>query len=158
MKTPLIMKFGGTSVEDEAAFARVATIIETNKDRAPVIVVSAMSKLTDALIESFHLASDGAVEEARLKLEPHFARHAVVANALLPSEEAQMIARRLEDAKADIKQILQRAARREALLPALQDEVASYGERLSSMLLTAVLRARGLPAINIDARQCIITD
>ncbi|MBX5479268.1 MAG: aspartate kinase, partial [Pyrinomonas methylaliphatogenes] len=33
-----------------------------------------------------------------------------------------------------------------------------YGERLSSMLLTAVLRARGLPAINIDARQCIITD
>lgn len=158
MKTPLIMKFGGTSVEDEAAFARVATIIETNKDRAPVIVVSAMSKLTDALIESFHLASDGAVEEARLKLEPHFARHAAVANALLPSEEAQMIARRLEDAKADIKQILQRAARREALLPALQDEVASYGERLSSMLLTAVLRARGLPAINIDARQCIITD
>ncbi|MGH9900053.1 MAG: hypothetical protein ACRD4L_14505, partial [Pyrinomonadaceae bacterium] len=49
---PLVMKFGGTSVENSQAFKRVANIIEKAVDKKIVVVVSAMSRVTDALLES----------------------------------------------------------------------------------------------------------
>jgi len=50
------MKFGGTSVQDAEAFARVASIVLGESENSPVVVTSAMSKVTDALLAAFDLA------------------------------------------------------------------------------------------------------
>ena len=72
------MKFGGTSVQNTAAFARVAGIVSGQKDFSPVVVTSAMSKVTDALLEAFETAKKDNFEDAIAILEPHFERHAQV--------------------------------------------------------------------------------
>ena len=60
------MKFGGTSVRDAEAFARVSEIVTGERENSPVVVTSAMSKVTDALLNAFDLAKKGEVENAIL--------------------------------------------------------------------------------------------
>ena len=154
----IVMKFGGTSVEDAAAFARVADIVETTRAAHPVVIVSAMSKVTDALIQSFNRAMDSDLDGARAAIEPHLARHLVVAQTLLPQRSQESFREHLDHARAEMEKLLLRAAACELPFPILQDEFVAYGERLSSRLLADVLAARGLPAVNADARRCIVTD
>ncbi len=75
------MKFGGTSVEDARAFARVARIVGAACD-APPVVVSAMSRVTDALFASVETAAASDAGLALQSLEEHFERHALVAHTL----------------------------------------------------------------------------
>ena len=49
------MKFGGTSVGDVAAFERVVHVVGSQLDKMPVVVVSAMTKVTDSLLAAFDL-------------------------------------------------------------------------------------------------------
>lgn len=154
----IVMKFGGTSVEDATAFARVADIVEAARAARPVVVVSAMSRVTDALLQSFNLAADGDLDGARAAIEPHLDRHLAVAQALLPQESRKSFREDLEKARAEMDRLMVRAAARELAFPVLQDEFVAYGERLSSRLLADVLAARGLPAVHADARRCIVTD
>ncbi|HEV8593605.1 MAG TPA: hypothetical protein VGQ55_15980, partial [Pyrinomonadaceae bacterium] len=53
---PTVMKFGGTSVGDVAAFERVFHVVSTQIEKRPVVVVSAMTKVTDALLNAFDIA------------------------------------------------------------------------------------------------------
>ena len=76
---PTIMKFGGTSVQDATAFARVASIVTGEKENSPVVVTSAMSKVTDALLFAFELAKKDETEKAIESLGRHFERHSDVA-------------------------------------------------------------------------------
>ena len=69
------MKFGGTSVGDAAAFERVFYAVSSQIERRPVVVVSAMTKVTDALLAAFEMAKKGDFAEAIASLEPHFDRH-----------------------------------------------------------------------------------
>jgi aspartate kinase len=161
------MKFGGTSVEDARAFERVAAHVSRERDARPVVVVSAMSRFTDALLSAFEMAYGGHHDEAARTLEEHFARHTDVARALLPDGEAAGIESAVDAARRELAAALREAsehsrpheaAGRSRPLPLLQDLVVSYGEQLSSKLLAAVLRARGLDARQADARRCVITD
>ena len=63
------MKFGGTSVQDAEAFARVAEIVGSQKDVSPVVVTSAMAKVTDALLNAFETAKKGDSKTAVNSLE-----------------------------------------------------------------------------------------
>lgn len=156
---PTIMKFGGTSVEDANAFARVAQIVAAHRQSAPpVVIVSAMSRMTDALLGSVKLAASGAPVAASQALDPHFERHAGVARELLATEEAAAIDDARQRSRRDIAALLHQISARLRPHLLLQDEVVSYGERLSAMLLAALLRASALPARYVDARRCIITD
>ena len=78
---PVVMKFGGTSVADAAAFENVARIIAAERATFPVVVVSAMSGVTDALLAAT-LSSLG----------PIFSRHLTTAEELLPPPEAERFA------------------------------------------------------------------
>ena len=78
------MKFGGTSVGDVAAFERVFHIVSSQIERRPVIVVSAMTKVTDALLAAFDRAKKGEFEGGLGSLEPHFERHVQVAKHFIP--------------------------------------------------------------------------
>lgn len=165
MKIPaaIVMKFGGTSVEDASAFARVAAIVRAaaNASSPPnvIIVVSAMSRMTDALLESVHLATQTGDAATRMEfIKSHLARHLEVANELLGDAQAQQFSVTLQQAREEIDELLSKAAARAMPLPLLQDVIVSYGERLSAMLLAAVLSQEKLSASYVDARRCIITD
>src|ERR687885_371751 len=141
---PTIMKFGGTSVEDARAFERVAQIVRERVGSHPVVIVSAMSRFTDALLESVRTAAEeGDPQRAALLLESHLARHADVARSLLAPEQAEAFRTEIESARHEITELLRIVASPPVTRPPLQDEIVAYGERLSSFLLAAVLRQSG---------------
>ena len=152
------MKFGGTSVADAKAFARVAEIVAFESENAPVVVTSAMSKVTDALLQAFDVAKKGDVENAITSLEPHFERHRTVSRELTTEAQQKLFRIELDFAERELSDLLMRASRRSLPLQMLKDAIVSYGEQLSSRLLTFVCQARGLKARHADARRLIVTD
>jgi aspartate kinase len=152
------MKFGGTSVEDASAFARVARIVGARREERPVVVVSAMSRVTDALLAGVELAAAGDAEGALRSLEEHFERHTLVARTL-PAGARDEFFVELTNTRRALAELFSRVARAgQPHRPLLQDQIVSYGECLSARLLAAVLSERALPAAYVDARRCIITN
>ena len=142
---PIVMKFGGTSVADAAAIENVARIVATERAAFPVVVVSAMSGVTDALLTAT-AASVAAI----------FSRHLATAEQLLSGSELERFAELVKSAETQVRALLQTqsASNRKAF----QDSIVSFGEILSSALTAAVLNQHGVEARQVDARRCIITD
>ena len=141
----IVMKFGGTSVADVAAFENVARIVAAERAAFPVVVVSAMSGVTDALLAA-----------TPSSLGPIFSKHIATAEQLLQSPESEYFAEFVDRAEAQVREFLQTAV--PSNRKSVQDAVVSYGEILSSTLMAAVLNQRGVEARQVDARRCIITD
>lgn len=152
------MKFGGTSVGDVAAFERVLHIVSSQIERKPVVVVSAMTKVTDALLAAFDTSKKGEFYTAVAELEPLFDRHVAVAKHFIPEGSSNLFDAELQFAREELSDLLMRAARRSLPLAMLKDAIVSYGEQLSSRLLTEVLKARGVNARQVDSRRLIVTD
>ena len=152
------MKFGGTSVQDAEAFARVASIVMGERENSPVVVTSAMSKVTDALLGAFDLAKKGEIENAVLSLEPHFERHKAVSCELTEDAHQRLFQVELDFAEKELGDLLMRVSRRSLPLQMLKDAIVSYGEQLSSRLLAFVCAAKGLNARHADSRRLIVTD
>jgi len=152
------MKFGGSSVEDAGAFCRVANIVGERLEQRPVVVVSAMAGMTDALLAAVALAANHRRVEADTLLQPHFARHAAVCEELLTPAEAVQFKVTLEHHQEEVSTLLNSFSSDPSQRAALKDGVLATGELLSSALLSAVMRSSGIPAITIDAQRCIVTD
>ena len=152
------MKFGGTSVGDVAAFERVVHVVSSQIERHPVVVVSAMTKVTDALLAAFEIARKGDPQDAFSQLEPHFERHLDVAEQFLPVAGNNPFLTEFNYAREELEDLLTRVSRRSLPLSMLKDAVVSYGEQLSSRLLTEVLKAGAVNARHVDARRLIVTD
>lgn len=150
------MKFGGTSVADAGAFARIVGIVRAQQSAHPLLVVSAMSGFTDALLDAVSKSACGDRQIAIESLEKHFTRHLAVAEAL--DVEVQTVVALLDTARTQIAHLLVKLTTPNAPFALLQDEIVSYGERLSSALLANVLSSAGLPATHVDARRCVLTD
>ena len=148
------MKFGGTSVEDAAAFRRVAEIVAERRELRPVVVVSAMSGMTDALLESIELAINVGAENASSLRQTHFARHVAVTEELLTAAEAATFNAVLRRHENEIDALLEIVSRDQSQ----RDAVLAKGELLSSALLAATLRSMGIAARTVDPRNCIITN
>jgi len=155
---PTVMKFGGTSVGDVAAFERVYRIVSSQLDRRPVVVVSAMTKVTDALLNAFELARKGDSAEGFASLKYQFRRHSEVADHFIPKDSHITFNKELAYAREELEDLLVRAERRSLPLSMLKDAIVSYGEQLSSRLLAEVLKVKGLDARAMDSRRLIITD
>lgn len=151
------MKFGGTSVGDVAAFERVSHVVSSQIEKRPVVVVSAMTKVTDALLTAFDHARKGDHAAAIASLAPHFERHVEVALHFMP-DGSGVFDSELKFAREELSDLLMRAARRSLPLSMLKDAIVSYGEQLSSRMLAEVLRAKGLNARHFDSRRLIMTD
>jgi aspartate kinase len=152
------MKFGGTSVGDVAAFERVVRIVAPQLDRKPIVVVSAMTKVTDALLAAFDTAKRGDFAAAIASLEPHFERHVEVSKHFISDDLPNAFNGELEFARGEISDLLMRVTRRSLPLQMLRDAIVAYGEQLSSRLLTEVLKAKGVNAHQVDSRRLIVTD
>src|SRR5256886_16327089 len=135
---PTVLKFGGTSVEDTAACARVAGFVRAHGGPRPVVVVSALAGVTDALLEC---AGEGALRA----FDPHLERHREIAQRLLGPEASAAFLGELERARDALAALVERLGREPALRAPLQDEIVSYGERLSAPLLPAGPAAGCLP-------------
>jgi aspartate kinase len=153
-----VMKFGGTSVQDAEAIDRACSIVKGRLARRPVVVVSAMAKVTDMLLAMGNAAgagdSDKALELSRGLRERHYA----TAGELLGTGVFTQFHSELEEEFNRLDELLRGIVAVGELTPRTSDYVVSYGERLSSKICTAAFSARGLNATLLDARDIIITD
>ena len=152
-----VLKFGGTSVADAAAFERAAQIVRAHQSSPVVVVVSAMRGVTDALIESLLTAARHGSSSALDTLEEHFERHLQVAQSL-EAEELTNCRVLIENSRREITVLLEVVAERGVADLRTQDAIASYGESLCASLFTMILVHRGVAASYVDARACILTD
>src|SRR5690349_18264610 len=99
----IVMKFGGTSVESAEAIERVARIVASRRKRYPVVVVSAMARVTDQLVSMGHQAAAGDCESALDLLQAIRERHSRAAEELLGRKRAATLAPRLESHFAELE-------------------------------------------------------
>ena len=157
----VVMKFGGTSVEDPAAITRTAAIVagRVALGKQPVVVVSAMAKVTDSLLRAA-AASEKGDRVAALEISAQLRqRHRETAAQLIknPASSTELI--EFIDQKFDsLDEVLRGLAAILELTPRISDLIVSYGERLSSRIVAAAFAELGIRAIAVDAREIVITD
>lgn len=157
----VVMKFGGTSVEDPAAIGRTAAIVagRVASGKNPVVVVSAMAKVTDQLLRAATSASAGDRTGALAISSRLRARHRDTAAALVgDAAELTELTKALDANFDDLDEILRGLAALNELTPRISDLVVSFGERNSSMIVAAAFRGRGMKAAHVDAREVVVTD
>jgi aspartate kinase len=154
----VVMKFGGTSVEDPAAITRTAGIVAGRLalGKRPVVVVSALAKVTDLLLRAAAAAASGDRTGALAISSRLRCRHRDTAAAFV-KDSAELVT--LIDQKFDsLDEVLRGLAAILELTPRISDLVSSYGERISSRIVAAAFRERGMDAAHVDARDVIVTD
>ncbi|HEX9120228.1 MAG TPA: lysine-sensitive aspartokinase 3 [Terriglobales bacterium] len=154
----IVMKFGGTSVEDASAIDRAAQIVCHRLAQDPVVVVSAMAKVTDQLVAMGRAAGSGDRDSALQLSRAVRERHYNAASELLGTAVFGQLHGELEADFDSLDDLLRGIAAVGELTPRTIDNVLSFGERLSSKLVTAAFRSRGLSAVLVDSRECIVTD
>jgi len=158
----VVMKFGGTSVADPDAIGRVAAIVrrqmQTGAGRPPVVVVSALSKVTDRLIAVARAAEDGDGDAAEAGLKELLDRHISVASSLTTgAAQAELLAQVRAEFDGLLGLVRALSVLREVSTRSL-DAVVSVGELASSRIVAAALNERGIPAAWLDARTVLVTD
>ncbi|MGA3334426.1 MAG: lysine-sensitive aspartokinase 3 [Terracidiphilus sp.] len=157
----VVMKFGGTSVEDFAAIERTAAIVagRVAGGKSPVVVVSAMAKVTDQLLRAAAAASQGDRAGALAISSRLRARHRDTAAGLVQDKTARAALIQLIDEHFDaLDEVLRGLSAILELTPRISDLIVSYGERLSSCIVADAFRERGIDAAHADAREIVITD
>ncbi len=157
----VVMKFGGTSVEDPAAIGRTAAIVKgrITQGKSPVVVVSAMAKVTDQLLRAAEAASLGDRTGALAISSRLRSRHRDTAAELVKKTEDSAAIIDLIDQEFDsLDEILRGVAAILELTPRISDLIVSFGERISSRIVAAAFREKGMDAAHVDAREVIITD
>jgi len=152
------MKFGGTSVEDAGAIACAADIVRDRLSHQPVVVASAMAKVTDSLLAAGRAAGAGAREKAAELSRSLRERHYTTAGELLGTGVFTQFHSELEAEFDSLDELLRGIAAVGELSPRTSDMVASFGERISSKMVTAAFLVRGIDATHLDARELIVTD
>jgi aspartate kinase len=92
----VIMKFGGTSVEDAPAIERVAEIVRTREKLRPVVVVSALAKVTDTLVLVGQSAATGDIDSALKLSDALRARHLETTFQLLGKKSSASVTPQIE--------------------------------------------------------------
>lgn len=154
----IVMKFGGTSVESAVAIERVAGIVKARVERKPVVVVSAMGKTTNKLLAIAQSAITGKREDYITQLHDLRDFHSREARQVVPLAERAELDRTLDDHFRELTELVKGLAVLGELTPRSVDAISSYGERLSSIIVTLAFQHFGLPAVHLDSRRVIVTD
>jgi aspartate kinase len=154
----VIMKFGGTSVENATAIRRLAEIVRSRKKLGPVVVVSAFAKVTDQLVLMGQKASSGDCDSSLQLLQALRERHLATADELLGKKLSVKIAPKIEGLLTRLDEFLRGVAAVKELSPRSSDYLLSFGELLSSQIVAAALPVLGLEAVWVDSRDCVVTD
>lgn len=154
----IVMKFGGTSVEDAIAIRRLVSIVRRQLDRQPIVVVSAMGKTTNGLLECARMAAANDLQAASEKLDAIAARHFAAADQLAAPAEIESLRAELGKRFIAIRSTLEEINNVKQLTPRLSDAVSANGELLSSMIVAAAFRAVGVNGVWVDVRSMMRTN
>jgi aspartate kinase len=160
------MKFGGTSVADADAMTRVVNIVrrqwesQPKGSRPPVVVVSALSKVTDGLLRVADFARQGdAGRDAATKLTMELLeRHTAVARSLTTHQRAEHLVKALNEDFGRLAGEAIGTSVRGTVTPARQDSIVAMGELASSRIVAAAFEEQGLPSSWVDSREVLVTD
>jgi aspartate kinase len=156
-----VQKFGGTSVADPDAIRRLIDIVRTargEKGPGPIVVVSAMSGVTDGLLAAAAAASAAHADEALAKLRQLREKHIDAIQALCTGSRAQAAADYVNARFDELDSVLTGVSILREVGGRTLDAVAASGELLSSRIIAAAIEEAGLPASWLDARRLIVTD
>jgi aspartate kinase len=150
----IVAKFGGTSVADAAAVGRLIDIVRSRISERPLIVVSALAGVTDALLGLARQAETDDASSLNQAVASLVHRHEQMAQALPGAGAAlDFIAADAEQLRGELVRIGDRAA-----TPAQLDAIAARGELWSSSLVAGALAGSGMNAVWVDVRPIMITD
>ena len=156
----IVMKFGGTSAANYEAITRMISIVRGKLEERPVVVVSALSKVTDMLYRISDRAAARDREEADALLAQLRERHLTLAGELLGTggklyEEACAKVNSICDALCSFVSAVCAVGE---LSPRSKAIIISNGEYLSSNIICCAMNAAGIRTHYMDARSMIITD
>lgn len=153
-----VLKFGGSSVANAGNFALVVEIIKRELQRGVcVIVLSAMQETTDSLIEIAHIAQRSD-EDFRNRIKIIENRHFEAVRELLPISEQSSVLSFLKKRFNELESICEGVFLLRELTPRTLDRIVSFGEILSSHILSAKLNSLGIENVWKDSRDIIKTD
>lgn len=161
MTKPLqVMKFGGTSVGDATCIARAAQIVASAaQGMRVVVVVSAMSGVTNRLIDAAKRASEGNGEAGAALVESLRQQHRAALAVLVSDEAARVfIEHKLEEIFAEGKRLYDGTAMLRELTARTLDIISSLGERLCAPIFAGALAQLGTIGKSIEATELIVTD
>jgi aspartokinase/homoserine dehydrogenase 1 len=159
LKDLLVMKFGGTSVGSAERMRISAGLAAAERKNRPVAVVaSAMSKITDLLLDTMRHAEAGDRAGIDANLAVLRKRHEDTCRELLPPSAQPAVLNQLHDLIDEFERIAGGMAMLGERPPRSVDEAVAIGERLSVALFAAYLTATGAPAAGVNAREVVVTD
>ncbi len=154
------MKFGGTSVGNAECIRRAADIVAgATRDGAVVVVVSAMSGVTNRLILAARQSATGDDTESRETTNALLNQHTAAAAALIKDEaERSRLVAEVERIVGEVTSLCRGITLLRELTPRTLAVVSSVGERLSARLMAAALDQLGVSSEVVEATEVIITD
>jgi len=153
------MKFGGTSVGSAERMRVAAGLASKEQRRRPVaIVVSAMSKITDLLLDTMRHAEAGDSAGLDSNIARLRERHMATCRELLPLEKQPAAEAEIARLIAEFQRIAGGMLMLSEMPPRPVDEAVATGERLSALLIAAYLNASGTPAEAVNAAEIVVTD
>ena len=154
------MKFGGTSVGDADCIRRAAAIVKSAAAEGPVVVVvSAMSGVTNRLIEAAHRAKAGQRDFLPGLIADLRRQHVIALEALASDPKRRSdTSETLNGVLDELERLLQGTALLSELTPRTLDAISGIGERLSTPLLAAAVCELGVRAVAVPATEAIVTD
>jgi len=153
----IVMKFGGSSLESASAIEQAASIVKEHLDRKPVVVVSAMGKTTDRLLDAARAAARGNSYSARQHIEAVRRMHFAETRGVLGRRAEPFLRDNISPMFRELHELLVEVSEGRPFTPEVQDQVLSYGERLSSLIVAEAFRHLGIQAAQVDARKVIVT-
>ncbi|MGL4909337.1 MAG: aspartate kinase [Bacteroidales bacterium] len=147
-----VLKFGGSSVATSKNILKVKSIVEQSSANR-VVVVSALGGVTDQLVEMSKLAAAG-THTYTLLLEQLASRHFALVRELIHLQQQDCTLRQLKVLLDELAEALLNLSRLRTLSAKLQDYILSFGERMSSLVISRVLS----DVVLIDARDIIKTN
>lgn len=155
----IVMKFGGTSTQDAQAIGNVVQIVRDRINRKPVVVISAIAQATNMLEGAGRLAAEGKTGESRDTLLKLFQRHYDITDALIKNKERHRDLRSVIDASLrELEELLKGVAILRELTPRALDTICSYGELLSSRIVSVALAEHGISSQWVDTKEFMVTD
>lgn len=152
------MKFGGTSVQNEEAINRVVSIVSHRLREKPVVVVSALAKVTRLLVQIAEEAENGNIDSVRADMAALRKRHHEVSSALLNGELLESTIDRIDVFCRELSLFVEGVCQIGELSPRSRARIIATGELLSSTIVSAAMNAKGIKCNWVDARRLIITD
>lgn len=154
----IVMKFGGTSVADARCMIGVADIIKTYENQYPIVVVSAMAGVTDQLVEILELLKKKKYDTVLREIEDIELKHITTLTRICDSQKCKIdLYHHVTTVIHELKTYLHYVKDKD-ITPEISDYIVTFGERLSSRIVSEACNIKGIHSQPMDSSRLIVTD